>query len=60
MPSLAGWPAENIATAMIAFRDDELPSTVMGRIAKGFSGEEITAIAEWLAAQEEPPKDAGP
>jgi len=60
MPGLAGWPAENIAAAMIAFRDDELPSTVMGRIAKGFSDEEITAIAEWLAAQEEPPKDARP
>lgn len=60
MPSLAGWPAESIVAAMIAFRDGERPSTVMDRIAKGFSDEEITAIAEWLAAQEEPPNDAGP
>lgn len=60
MPSLAGWPAESIAAAMIAFRDGERPATVMDRIAKGFSDEEIKAIADWLAAEEEPAKDAGP
>ena len=43
-------PAEIIA-AMQAFRSGERPSTVMGRIAKGFSEDEIRAIAVWLAAQ---------
>jgi len=36
---------------MEAFRSGERPSTVMGRIAKGFSDDEIHAIAAWLAAQ---------
>ena len=36
---------------MQAFRSGERPSTVMGRIAKGFPKDEIQAIAVWLAAQ---------
>jgi cytochrome subunit of sulfide dehydrogenase len=43
-------PAE-IVTAMQAFRSGDRPSTVMGRIAKGFSEDETRAIAAWLAAQ---------
>jgi sulfide dehydrogenase cytochrome subunit len=43
-------PAEIVA-AMQAFRSGERPSTVMGRIAKGFSDDETRAIAAWLAAQ---------
>ena len=43
-------PAEIIA-AMQAFRSGERTSTVMGRIAKGFSEDEIRAITVWLAAQ---------
>jgi cytochrome subunit of sulfide dehydrogenase len=38
---------------MQAFKTGQRPSTVMGRIAKGFSDEEIRAIAVWLAAQQE-------
>jgi cytochrome c553 len=41
-------PAEIVA-AMQAFRSSERPSTVMGRIAKGFSDDEIRAIAAWVA-----------
>ena len=33
------------------FRDGSLPATVMNRIAKGFSEDELRAIAAWLAAQ---------
>jgi cytochrome c553 len=36
---------------MQAFRSGERPSTVMGRIAKGFSDDEIRAISVWLGAQ---------
>jgi cytochrome subunit of sulfide dehydrogenase len=43
-------PAEIVA-AMQAFRSGDRPSTVMGRIAKGFSDDETRAIAAWLAAQ---------
>jgi len=43
-------PADIVA-AMQAFRSGERPSTVMGRIAKGFSDDEVRAIAAWLVAQ---------
>jgi cytochrome c553 len=33
---------------MQSFRSGERPSTVMGRIAKGFSENETRAISEWL------------
>jgi len=36
---------------MEAFRSGQRPSTVMGRIAKGFSEEEIRRIAAWVAEQ---------
>jgi cytochrome subunit of sulfide dehydrogenase len=36
---------------MRGFRSGERPSTVMGRIAKGFSDDEIQSIAAWLAVQ---------
>ena len=43
-------PAETIGL-MTEFRTDAKPSTVMNRLAKGFTEEETRAIAEWLAAQ---------
>lgn len=48
---LAGRDAAEIIVAMTAFRDGARPATVMGRIVKGFSDDEITAIAAWYAAQ---------
>lgn len=51
VPSIYGRKAEETVTAMAAFRDGSRPSTVMGRIAKGFSDDETRAIAAWLAAQ---------
>jgi cytochrome subunit of sulfide dehydrogenase len=51
VPPLRGQSAAEIAAAMEAFRSGERPSTVMGRIAKGFSDDETRAIAAWLAAQ---------
>lgn len=51
IPALRGRPAEEIAARMRAFRDGERAATVMGRIARGFTDDEIRAIAAWLAAQ---------
>lgn len=51
MPPIHGRPAEEIVAAMLAYRADERPATVMNRIAKGFSAEETRAIAAWLSAQ---------
>jgi len=48
---LAGRNADELAAAMTAFRDGSRPATVMGRLAKGFSDDEIKAIAAWWAAQ---------
>jgi sulfide dehydrogenase cytochrome subunit len=53
VPRIVGRNADEIIAAMLAFRSGERPSTVMGRIAKGFSDDEIRAIAVWLAAQDE-------
>ncbi|MFO1147366.1 MAG: c-type cytochrome [Alsobacter sp.] len=50
-PVLRGRPAQDLAAAMLGFRDGTTPATVMDRIAKGFSPEEIQAIAAWVAAQ---------
>jgi len=36
---------------MSAFRTGKRPSTVMDRIAKGFTDDEVAAIAAWYAAQ---------
>jgi cytochrome c553 len=49
MAPLAG--RTGIAEAMIAFKSGERPATIMNRLAKGFTDEEIRAIAEWYAAQ---------
>ncbi|HMA71529.1 MAG TPA: c-type cytochrome [Xanthobacteraceae bacterium] len=51
MPRLAGQDAMAIAAALHAFRDGRRSATVMDRIAKGFSDDEIKAIAAWFGAQ---------
>ena len=51
VPRLYGRDAGEMLTAMAAFRGGSLPSTVMNRIAKGFSDDELRPIAAWFAAQ---------
>jgi len=51
VPHLRGRDAGEIVAAMAAFRDGSRPATVMNRIAKGFSDDEVRPIAAWLAAQ---------
>ena len=51
MPRLAGRNPADIISAMQGFKSGKLPATVMDRIAKGFSDEEIKAIAAWYGAQ---------
>lgn len=48
---LAGRPAADLVAAMTAFRSNERPGTIMGRIARGYSDAEIAAIAADLAAR---------
>jgi cytochrome c553 len=49
---LDGRDAGELFAAMAAFRDGTRPATVMTRIAKGFSDDELHAIAAWLAAKQ--------
>jgi cytochrome c553 len=51
VPRLNGRNAAEIVAQMQAFRTGQQPSTVMDRIAKGFSDPEIAAIAAWYAQQ---------
>jgi sulfide dehydrogenase cytochrome subunit len=53
VPRLNGRPAGEIISAMQAFKAGVAGGTVMDRIAKGFSSEEIKAIADWYAAQKD-------
>jgi sulfide dehydrogenase cytochrome subunit len=51
VPPLAGRPAVDITSQMIAFKSGQRPGTIMDRIAKGFSEDEIRAIATWYEQQ---------
>ena len=51
MPSLAGQDANYLAQQMRQFRDGTRPATIMHQLAKGYSDEQIVAIAAHFAAQ---------
>jgi cytochrome subunit of sulfide dehydrogenase len=51
VPRIAGSNPADIVAAMAAFRAGQKPATVMDRIAKGFTDDEVRAIADWLGEQ---------
>jgi cytochrome c553 len=53
IPRIAGRKADDIVKFMREYRSGAWPSSVMGRIAKGFDEQQIDAIAAWFAAQPE-------
>ena len=53
VPRIHGRNAAEIIAAMAAFRTGARASTVMDRIAKGFTEDEVVQIATWLATQKE-------
>ncbi len=53
IPRIGGRKAEDIVTFMREYRSGAWPSSVMGRIAKGFDDQQTQAIAAWFAAQPE-------
>ena len=53
IPRIAGRKADEIVTFMREYRSGAWPSSVMGRIAKGFDDRQTQAIAAWFAAQPE-------
>ena len=48
---LAGMPAERIVTTFNAYKTGALPATIMHQIAKGYTDEQVKAIAAYFAAQ---------
>jgi sulfide dehydrogenase cytochrome subunit len=53
IPTLVGLDAEAIIAMMLAFKTDAVPSTIMGRLAKGYTDAEIEALATEVAAWEQ-------
>lgn len=51
LPNLAGLPKELMVDALKEFKHDQRPSTVMGRIAKGFDEADFVAMGEFFASQ---------
>jgi sulfide dehydrogenase cytochrome subunit len=51
IPSIAGNTVDYFVDSMEAFKSGERKSTVMGRIAKGYSSEEISKMAEFFASK---------
>ena len=54
MPRLAGVDQAAIVRALLEFRSGQRAATVMDRIAKGFTDDEIQALAAWFATQRSP------
>lgn len=50
-PTIAGMDDEYFVELMQGFRDDSIYSTIMGRIARGYSDEEIEAMGEFFEEQ---------
>jgi sulfide dehydrogenase cytochrome subunit len=50
-PRLAGRDPAKTVAALQEFRNGQRPATIMDRVVKGFSPEEIAAIAAWYGAQ---------
>jgi cytochrome c553 len=46
-----GQDAGTLAATLLAYRSGERPSTLMGRLTKGLTPEQIHAIADWVSAQ---------
>jgi cytochrome c553 len=51
IPVIFGRPAAVLSDKLLGFRRDEGSPTLMNRIAKGFSEDELRALAAWAEAQ---------
>lgn len=51
MPVISGLSKEYLAQTMKEYRNGKRPSTIMGRLAKGYADDEIEAMATFFAAQ---------
>jgi len=51
IPSISGLPAETFEYMMTSYQSGDNPSTVMGRIARGYSEEDIKALAAYYGGK---------
>jgi sulfide dehydrogenase cytochrome subunit len=51
MPTIAGKSEDYITQKLKAFKSGELEATVMDRIAKGFTDDEIAALAKFFSGK---------
>ncbi|MBK5929741.1 cytochrome C [Halochromatium salexigens] len=51
MPTIAGMDKGYLLKVLEDYKDDVRPSTIMGRIMRGYSDQEIAAIASFFASQ---------
>jgi sulfide dehydrogenase cytochrome subunit len=51
VPSLAGMPRDHIEGQLRAFRAGTKPATVMHQLSKGYTDQQIAAIAAYFSAQ---------
>jgi sulfide dehydrogenase cytochrome subunit len=51
MPSLAGQSKDAIVVAMQKFKSGERPSTIMGRLAKGYTDADFAAMGDFFGSQ---------
>ncbi|MBF6057361.1 MULTISPECIES: c-type cytochrome [Thiomicrorhabdus] len=51
MPPLAGMPAQQFIDAMTAYREGTRAAVIMDRVARGFTDDEIKAMAIWFEKQ---------
>lgn len=50
MPRLAGQTAAKLAKTLLDFKYQRQPSSVMGRISKGYTDAELQAVADYFSA----------
>ncbi len=51
LAGLAGKPRDELLTAMTQFKDGKKPATLMHQLAKGYSQEELAALADYFSRQ---------
>lgn len=49
MPPIRGADANGLYASLIDLKGNKRPSTIMGRIARGYSDEQLKALAEYLS-----------
>ncbi|WP_299878348.1 cytochrome c4 [uncultured Cocleimonas sp.] len=51
IPTLAGMSSAYLVETMLGYKSGEIPSTIMGRLAKGYTDDEINLMGEYFAKQ---------